>query len=187
MSCNSIASSLDDEQTHARKQRYHVLQHITLALLVSLLCFSTPARAETPDDQKALAGLSDVKVAFDLTSGDGKQLLTQLNVIDETRQSLISQGVTPHFVLAFRGPATKLVQTDPSQVKAEDREYTAKIAQKVKELQAAKGVESMEQCSVAIRLAGTKPENVLPGVTVVGNGWISLMSYQSKGYGYIAP
>ncbi|MGE0257598.1 MAG: hypothetical protein AB7H71_10665 [Alphaproteobacteria bacterium] len=45
----------------------------------------------------------------------------------------------------------------------------------------------MEQCAVAIRLAGTNPENVLPGIKVVGNGWISLMAYQAKGYGYIAP
>jgi hypothetical protein len=24
-------------------------------------------------------------------------------------------------------------------------------------------------------------------VTLVGNGWISLMAYEAKGYGYIAP
>jgi hypothetical protein len=74
--------------------------------------------------------LSEVKVAFDLTSGDGKALLTQLNVIDEMRQSLMNQGVKPHFVLTFRGPATKLVQTDQSQIKAQDREHAAKIAGK---------------------------------------------------------
>jgi len=45
----------------------------------------------------------------------------------------------------------------------------------------------MEQCAVAVRLAGTKQENVLPDIKVVGNGWISLMAYQTKGYGYIAP
>ena len=51
----------------------------------------------------------------------------------------------------------------------------------------AEGVASIEQCAVAIRLAGTKQENVLPEIKVVGNGWISLMAYQAKGYGYIAP
>jgi intracellular sulfur oxidation DsrE/DsrF family protein len=172
---------------HRWRQQYHCIRRGLLALPLALLFATTPAQAETPDDQKALAGLSSVKVAFDLTEGDAKHLLTQLNVIEETRQSLISKGVTPHFILAFRGPATKLVQTDHTQVKAEDREYASQIAQKIKELQSAKGVESVEQCSVAVRLAGTKPENVLPGITLVGNSWISLMSYQSKGYGYIAP
>jgi hypothetical protein len=28
---------------------------------------------------------------------------------------------------------------------------------------------------------------VLPEIKVVGNSWISLMAYQAKGYGYIAP
>ena len=146
-----------------------------------------PAYPESPDDQGALSGLTEVKVAFDLTTGDGKALLTQLNVIDETRQSLIKQGVKPHFVLAFRGPATKLVQTDQSQIKAEDRDHAAKIAEKVNALRSADGVTSIEQCAVAVRLAGTKPEDVVPAVKVVGNSWISLMAYQAKGYGYISP
>ena len=146
-----------------------------------------PAYPETPDDQAALSGLSEVKVAFDLTNGDGKALLTQLNVIDETRQSLMKQGVKPHFVLAFRGPATKLVQTDQSQIKAEEREHAAKIAEKIRALRSADGITSIEQCAVAVRLAGTKPENVVAGIKVVGNSWISLMGYQAKGYGYISP
>ena len=43
------------------------------------------------------------------------------------------------------------------------------------------------ECSIAVRGAGTKPENVVPGIKVVGNGWISLAAYQAKGYAYIAP
>jgi intracellular sulfur oxidation DsrE/DsrF family protein len=114
-------------------------------------------------------------------------LLKQLEVIEETRQSLIKQGVKPDFVITFRGPATKLVQTDQSQIAAEDRENATKVAEKVSALKTAKGVTSMEQCAIAVRLAGTKPENVLPAIKVVGNGFISLMGYQAKGYGYIAP
>ena len=147
----------------------------------------TPVCAASPDDHAALSGLNEVKVAFDVTNGDGKALLKQLEVIDETRQSLIKQGVKPHFVIAFRGPATKLVQKDQNQIKAEDREYAAKIAEKISALHSADGVTSIEQCSVAVRLAGTKPEDVDPGVKVVGNGWISLMAYEAKGYAYIAP
>jgi intracellular sulfur oxidation DsrE/DsrF family protein len=147
----------------------------------------TPAYPESPNDQAALSGLSEVKVAFDVTNGDGKALLAQLNVIDETRQSLIKQGVKPHFVIAFRGPATKLVQKDQNQIKAEDREYASKIADKINALRSADGVTSIEQCAIAVRLAGTKPDDVVPGVKVVGNGWISLMAYEAKGYAYISP
>jgi intracellular sulfur oxidation DsrE/DsrF family protein len=158
------------------------------ATAIAVLAATTSlAYADGAQDQAALSGLKEVKVAFDITNGDGKALLRDLDVIDETRQSLIKQGVQPHLVIAFRGPATKLVQTDQSQIKTEDREYVAKIATKISALHSADGVAGIEQCGVAVRLSGTKPQDVVPGVTVGGNGWISLMAYQAKGYAYIAP
>jgi intracellular sulfur oxidation DsrE/DsrF family protein len=158
------------------------------AVLVSVgQCLTVGAQAAGYDDQEALSGLKEVKVAFDVTTGDAKALLGRLKVIDETRQSLIRQGVTPHFVITFRGPATKLIQTDATQIKPEDRPMAAQIAAKLSEMRSAKGVENLEQCAVAVREQGTKPENVIPAVKVVGNAWISLMAYQSRGYAYIAP
>jgi len=157
------------------------------AAVTAAVSFTGAAFAAGYDDQEALAGLKEVKVAFDLTAGDPKALLGRLNIIDETRQSLIQQGVTPHFVLTFRGPATRLIQTDQSKIKPEDREGAAKIAAKLAEMRRAKGVDNLEQCAVAVREQGTKPEDVVPSVKVVGNAWISLMAYQAKGYAYIAP
>jgi intracellular sulfur oxidation DsrE/DsrF family protein len=156
----------------------------TLALGTLLFC---SASAKAADDQMSLTGLKDVKVAFDIKEGDAKLLLSRLDVIDETRQSLIRQGVTPHFILAFRGPATKLVQTDQDKIKPEDRAMAAKVATRIREMSSAPGVDGFEQCAVAAREQGTKTELVLPEIRVVGNGFISLMAYQAKGYAYIAP
>ena len=139
------------------------------------------------DDETALSGLKSVKVAFDIKEGDGKGLLNRLNIIDETRQSLIKQGIKPEFILTFRGPATKLVQTDMDKVKPEDRAFAKQIAAKLEELSKAQGMQAFEQCAVAAREQGTRTEAVLPHVKVVGNAWISLMAYQAKGYAYIAP
>jgi intracellular sulfur oxidation DsrE/DsrF family protein len=159
-----------------------------LALFLSILAFAASgADAPAPDDKDALAGMKEVKVAFDIHEGDGKGLLNRLNVIDETRQSLIKQGVTPHFVIAIRGPATRLVQTDVEKIKPEDRPVAVQIAAKLHEMSTAPGIQSVEQCSVAIRQQGTKAENVLPELKVIGNSWISLMAYQAKGYAYISP
>jgi hypothetical protein len=77
------------------------------ALMITLAI--TPAHAETVQDTAALAGLDEVKVAFDLQNGSSAALLKQLEVIEETRQSLIKQRVRPDIVITFRGPATKLV------------------------------------------------------------------------------
>ena len=165
----------------------YLFRSVLAAAVTALAVAAAPVYAEAPKDQAALSGLKEVKVAFDLQNGDGKTLLKQLEVIDETRQSLIDQGIKPQFVLTFRGPATALVQTDRSQIRLEDRDYASKIAEKIHALRAADGINSIEQCAVAVRLAGTKPENVVPDIKVVGNGWISLMAYQAKGYGYIQP
>ncbi len=167
-------------------QIYVRLQQLFLPLAAAaLLVHAVPASAA--DDRLALAGLSEGKIAFDLKDGDGKLLLARLDVIDETRQSLIQQGVTPHFILSFRGPATRLVQTDQDKIKPEDRELAAKVAAKIKELSTARGVDGFEQCSLAVRQQGTNADKVLPQIRVVGNGFISLMAYQAKGYAYIAP
>jgi intracellular sulfur oxidation DsrE/DsrF family protein len=155
--------------------------------LAALLFAFVHGSANAADDKAALVGLKEVKVAYDIKEGDPKLLLNRLDIIDETRQSLIQQGVTPHFILAFRGPATKLLQTDTELIKPEYREQAIKVAAKVNQMSSASGVEGFEQCAVAVREQGTKVEKVLPQVRVVGNGFISLMAYQAKGYAYIAP
>jgi len=143
--------------------------------------------ANAADDRAALQGLKEAKVAYDIKEGDPKALMSRLDAIEETRVSLIAQGVKPHFILAFRGPATKLLQTDTELMKPEHRAEAAKVAEKVKLMSAADGVDGFEQCALAVKTQGTKAEKVLPQIRVVGNGFISLMAYQAKGYAYIAP
>ena len=156
-----------------------------LLAVMTFILMSTGSIAA--DDTAALSGLKEVKVGFDLKEGDGRLLLNRLEIIDETRQSLIQQGVKPRFIITFRGTATKLVQTDSALIKLEDREMATKIAAKIKQMSASSGIEGFEQCAVAARELGTNVEMVLPEIRVVGNGFISLMAYQAKGYAYIAP
>jgi intracellular sulfur oxidation DsrE/DsrF family protein len=90
-------------------------------------------------------------------------------------------------VLAFRGPASLLTQTDLSRLKPEDRETAAKVAAKLKQLRGTAGIERMDQCNIAMRGQKVDRAQVSPDVTIVENGWITLVGYQSKGYAYIAP
>lgn len=151
----------------------------------ALHMLATPASAF--DDSAALSGLKDGKIVFDITAGEGKALLGRLKVIDETRQSLVKQGVTPHFVLTFRGPATKLVQTDIAKIAEKDRPMAAQIAAKLEQMSKEPGVDGLQQCSVAVREQKTDASKVVPAVKVVGNAFISAMAYQHKGYAYIKP
>src|SRR5215470_5537841 len=161
---------------------------LTIVLGVSVMV-SAPALGARVDagDANPVAGLRDAKVAFDITAGDAGRLLNILNTIDETRESLIKQGITPHFVLTFRGPATLLTQTDVSRLKPEEREAAGNVAAKLKYLRGAAGIERLDQCSIAMRGQKVDKTRVNPDVTIVDNGWITLVGYQAKGYAYIAP
>ena len=145
------------------------------------------AQGTAPSNREAVAGLSEMKIAFDLTTGNPKALLGRLDVIDVTRKQLIAEGVEPHFVIAMRGDASYFAQSDLSKLKPEDREIGEKIAAKLKELRGAKGVDSLVQCAVSLPPRKLSPEGVMSDVKVVGNGWITLSAYQRKGYAYISP
>ncbi len=167
-----------------------IVWKVALALLLgAAVVFAAPvlgAHAYAADDNP-VAGLKDAKVAFDITAGDPGRMLNILNTIDETREGFLKHGIAPHFVLAFRGPASLLTQTDTARLKPEDRETAAKVAAKLKQLRAAPGIERLDQCSIAMRGQKVDKAQVLPEVTIVENGWITLVGYQARGYAYIAP
>lgn len=157
---------------------------LAATLLWGALAGSSQVLAAPPNDHEALAGLKEVKVIFDITTGDPKKLLSRLGLIEETRDGMIKQGVKPHFVLAFRGLASIFVQRDQSRIKLEDLDIAKQIADKVKAMSQEQGVK-LEQCAVAQRYLKLKNEDTLPEIEVIGNSFISLAAYQNKGYAYI--
>ena len=158
---------------------------LVTTVFLCLLSIGLPAyAAQPPGDKEALQGLTQVKVIFDITTGDAKKLLSRLGLIEETRDSMVKQGVKPHFILTFRGPASLLVQKDESRIKLEDLEVAAKIQQKLKEMSKDKSFQ-LNQCAVANRYLKIKNEDTIPELTVIGNSFISLAAYQNKGYAYI--
>jgi hypothetical protein len=56
---------------------------IIAAVLLVLLVGAKPMHAESPQDAAALSGLTEVRVAFDMQTGNLAALLKQLEVTDE--------------------------------------------------------------------------------------------------------
>ena len=129
----------------------------------------------------------EMKVAFDITTGNPTAVMKTLEVIDLTRKQLIEKGVTPKMVIAFRGDASYYTQASLGAVKESDRADAIKIGAMIRNLRKASGVEAVEQCNVPLEPRKLKAANVMQEVKVVPNGWISLAEYQQKGYAYIAP
>lgn len=153
-------------------------------LIFSGNTFAAEPVTSAPTDKEALTGLSEVKMIFDVTTGDSKKLLSRLGLIEETRDGIRQQGATPRIILAFRGPASLFIQKNESRIKIEELETVAKIQEKVKAMSKDKSYR-LAQCAVANRFLKVKNEDTIPEVEVVGNSFISMAAYQNKGYAYI--
>ena len=155
----------------------------TLFAVLMLILASTTVQAGAMviNDAAALGDLKTGKGVFLVDIGDAKKLNFYLRVIHGTYKGMKEQGVDPEFVLVFIGPSVKYLSTSSS----EGTELIAdgilmEIESNVEAL-AALGVRQ-EICAVATRVFGIENNTILPDLTLVGDGFISLIGYQAQGY-----
>jgi len=154
-----------------------------LALILSVLMMAATAFAQGPDDSDALKGVTSGKALFDINLGKAESVPLYLQVIGMTHQGLVKQGVTPEFVVAFRGPSVQFITGKAHAKDGNQAVIFEQIAAKISELKAM-GV-TFEACAIATNLFQIDNATVLPEIKVVGNTFISLIGYQAKGYGTI--
>lgn len=133
------------------------------------------AQQNHPNDHDALVGLKQAKVVFDVRVPDTEKLIFNLGLINETLDGLLSQGVKPTMVVAFRGTAVKLLANPALDTEAHDLFKALK----------ARGVR-FEVCAVAMRVYQANPADLIEEVKLVGNVFNSFIGYQNKGYAMIA-
>lgn len=160
--------------------RYRTAASVLVSAL--LLWFSTVSIAQTPiNDAAALADLRVGKGVFLIDFTNPGKTAFYLDVIRGTHAGMRKQGVDPDFVLVFIGRTVAFLSTEPSEELAlEYAEDLQAIAEHVAALQSL-GVR-MEVCAVATRVFGVDNETILPGMDVVGDGFISLIGWQNQGY-----
>lgn len=160
------------------------MMRITVNILFAILmlaCTLVQAGEMAINDQAALDDLKVGKGVFLVDIGDANKLNFYLEVIQGTYKGMKDQGVKPDFILVFIGPSVKYLSTSSSS----DTEQGAggilmEIESNVEAL-AALGVRQ-EICAVATRVFGIENNTVLPDLTLVGDGFISLIGYQAQGY-----
>ena len=154
--------------------------------VLMLLLFSTITQAGKPvvNDAAALGDLKTGKGVFLVDIGDAKKMNFYLGVIQGTYKGMKAQGVDPDFILVYIGPSVKYLSTSPS---AEVENSAAGVLLEIEsnvEALAELGVRQ-EICAVATRVFGIDDESLLPGLTLVGDGFISLIGYQAQGYSLV--
>ena len=153
-----------------------------IVIIVLLLGTILNVQAAELQNDAALDGVTNTNAVFDISPG-GRRLLGQLNVIYKTYEQLVAFGQKPKFVLAFRGEATKFVTNDVKYVERKELVIKRKVQQRIEDFKEL-GI-TMELCGIAAKSKRVPPDDFLPGVEVVANGYISVIGYQSQGYNLV--
>jgi intracellular sulfur oxidation DsrE/DsrF family protein len=158
-----------------------------LLFVIGSMGVMVTASAETAvpvSNAAALHGVKEAKGVFLVNLANPKKTAINLNLIKGTHQRFVEQGLEPDLVLVFIGPTVKYLSTAPDdELALEFESELNSIAQTVKELDAL-GVR-MEVCAVATGAFGVDNETILPEMKVVGDGFISLIGWQTQGYGLV--
>jgi intracellular sulfur oxidation DsrE/DsrF family protein len=155
---------------------------LALFLGLAILLAALPLAADQePDNAAALAGLDSTRTVFLVNKPTAPETARYLKAIQATHESLIKQGVTPTTVIVFLGIPVQFITTAPAaSIAAEQHEALESIAESTRKL-AELGIR-MEVCSAATKHFGVDNATLLPGMHAVGNGFISLIGWQSQGF-----
>lgn len=152
-----------------------------LLFLLQLLYASSAYAEKTINDSAALNGIKEAKGVFLIDFTNPKKTAFYLDIIKGTYQGFVSQGVKPDLVLVFIGQTVAYLTTEPhDDLSFEYEAELASIANSVEDLHEL-GVR-MEVCAVATRVFGVDNDTILPGMEIVGDGFISLIGWQTQGY-----
>ena len=151
-----------------------------LMMLLSLAQISL-ASEKVINDSASLADMKTGQGVFLVDIGDPGKLNFYLEVIQGTYRGMADQGVKPDFILVYIGPSVKYLTTAPSeQTEEEAGGVLMDIESNVAKL-AALGVRQ-EVCAVATNVFGIDNNPIFDGMTLVGDGFISLIGWQEQGY-----
>ncbi len=157
----------------------------TVCIFFMICLFVAIAGNAFSQEYSAMKGLKSVKAVFDFELGNPQSALVHLQVIDQTfnDKNMEKSGKKPNIVVIFIGPSVKLVSKNKSGFNADEQKVIDEIAKTLSKM-AKEGIK-FEICLIAAKLMGVDPSTILPEVKQVGNGWISLIAYESRGYALV--
>ncbi len=135
-----------------------------------------------PDDSRALQGLEEARILWDVTASDPEALLARLGVIEQTYRDLERQGVKPRMLFGFRGGSVQLLTRDAPDRDIQNAQTILQIHARLAELDALEGVERMEVCSIASRRGGITQADLVEPLVEVGNTFVTAAAYAQRGY-----
>ncbi len=158
---------------------------ITVMSIFVVCLFAVAAGTAFSEEYAALKGVKSVKAVFGFEMGDPQNALVHLQVIQQTfkDKSIWIGKKKPEIVVVFYGPSVKLASRNRAGFAPGDQKILDEYAGTISAM--AKDGIKFEICLIAVKLLGVEPSSILPEIKQVGNGWISVIGYQSRGYSFV--
>lgn len=158
-----------------------LLRYVAAGLLLAVCASPSLAEVAQYDDAAALKDLELARSVFLIDFTNPKKTAFYLDIIKGTHDSLLRQNVKSDMVLVFIGQTVQYLTTEPDdELDMQYGEQLRAIARSAEELKQ-RGVR-MEVCAVATGVFGVDNARILPSMEVVGDGFISLIGWQSQGH-----
>jgi intracellular sulfur oxidation DsrE/DsrF family protein len=156
-----------------------------IPVIASAFLIALSASPAISGEYAALDGVSGVKAVFDVSSGSAETInivFWAVNNVYED-QSVNRLANPPKVAVVFHGPAVKLISTDRADFNDSQRKALTRFAETIRQMK--KSGVTFEVCMYAVNVLGVDPATILPEIDQVGNGFISIAGYQSKGYAVV--
>jgi uncharacterized protein len=152
----------------------------TVYLLFS--AFAIAPQAFAADYENALKNVEQVKAVFDVSSESAKFANAVFWAVENVYQdeTVNSLPDPPEAAVVFHGPVVKLLSNDSANHEGQDPTDVAKFQEQLAKMRN-DGV-TLEVCGYALKVLAVDPETMIPAVTVVPNGFVSIVGYQAQGY-----
>ncbi len=156
------------------------LKKIVLSLFFLLLA-GAGAQASEFSDGSALRGVTEGKGVFLVDLTHPAKTALYLEIIEGTHAGMLRQGVKPEFVVVYIGPTVKFLTQSPSdELELEHEEDLGRIQKSIRVLNGL-GIRQ-EVCAIATRVFNIDNATLPPELELIGDGFISLIGYQTQGY-----
>ena len=134
-------------------------------------------------DYEALKGLKSANAIVDFRMGKPDAVVPTMKLVHQTYKDLAAMQLNPDFVVVFIGPSVKLITKNREGFQPEDRKNLDELAKTITAM-SRDGIR-FEICLAAAHAFKVDPAAVLPEIRRVGNGWISEIGYQARGYSLV--
>ncbi len=150
--------------------------------LLAVLMAAVPASS---GEYPALEGVDGIKAVFDVSLGSPAKANAVFGAIKGVYTDKNSRALShsPKIAVVFHGPAVKLISTSREGFTEADNKALDAFADTIRQMKE-DGVR-LEVCDYALKVLGVDPGSIMPQVDHVGNGFISLIGFQTQGYSLV--